>query len=641
MPVLIRKSDASVFPLTKKLTTLGSSASSDVVLAGADIAAAHAHVLNEGDGYVITGIDGTVVVNGKKRSGRYKLAPGDVVLLGASELSYATDAPKPESKLTPLGEDRRPWLLAGYRRLNQFSQRCAEKHEVDELLTVMLDDLIDVLRADKGFVILLEGGKPQVKVARGTAAGKPIDERAGGERGADGRREGEARPSPINAESQLSDSIVQRVLERREPVLVSDALNDTLFSRSKSVVDLKLSSVICIPLITQGNLLGAIYLGNDRVANLFGPPDLEVLQVFAAQAAHEIQGAMHVRDLMRDVAALKQENDVQAFGDLIGAAAGMRQIFRMIEKVAATDITVLVQGETGTGKEVIAREIHRRSPRAKGPFVSINCGAIPENLLESELFGHVRGAFTGAVADKLGKFESANKGTLFLDEIGEMSPLLQVKLLRALQERTLSRVGENRERPFDARVLCATNKNLQEETRSGRFREDLYYRINEVLMTVPPLRDRGDDVLLLANFMLKKYVKEFNAPVKGFTPDAILAIRKSAWPGNIRQLENKIKKAVVMAEKPRLTVEDLELARGYQKKILPLAQAIEEFRVRYIDEVLELNNGNRTKTARDLDVDPRTVFRHLEKKRPDDEVTGESSDTGSTGGGEDGGGQVS
>ena len=435
---------------------------------------------------------------------------------------------------------------------------------------------------------------------------------------------------------------MQRVLERREPVLVSDALNDTLFSKSKSVVDLKLSSVSCVPLVTQGNLLGCIYLGNDRVANLFGPADLEVLEVFAAQAAHEIQSATHVRDLMRDVASLKQESDIQAFGDLIGACAGMRNIYRTIEKVAGTDITVLVQGETGTGKEVIAREIHRRSPRSKGAFISINCGAIPENLLESELFGHVRGAFTGAVSDKIGKFEAANKGSLFLDEIGEMNPVLHVKLLRALQERSITRVGENRERPFDARVLCATNKNLQEEVRAGRFREDLYYRLNEVLMVVPPLRERGDDVLLLANFLLKKFIKEFNAPVKGFTPDAILAIRKSAWPGNIRQLENKIKKAVVMAEKPRLTVEDMELARGYQKKVLALAQAIEEFRVRYIDEVLELNNGNRTKTARDLDVDPRTVFRHLEKKRPEDEVTGErtgeGSGTGSSGSDEPGSG---
>ncbi len=602
VPVLIRKSDGGLLSLSKKLIVVGTAPTSDIRLDGSDVSPVHAHLLQEADGFVVTPVDGTVVVNGKKR-GRYRLAIGDVISIGADELTYANEAPTAKleaaSKLKEIGggDDRRPWLLQGYRRLHQFTQRCAEKHEVDELLATMLDDLIDVLRADKGFLILLEDGQPKVKTARGVAAGG----------------------KPVDTESQISDSIVQRVMERREPVLVSDALNDTLFARSKSVVELKLSSVICVPLVTGGTMLGCIYLGNDRVANLFGPADLEVLEVFASQAALTIQNVIHIRDLRRDVASLKQENEGQAFGDLIGGAPGMRALFRTIEKVATTDITVLVQGETGTGKELIAREIHRRSARAKGPFITINCGAIPENLLESELFGHVRGAFTGAVGDKAGKFEAANKGTLFLDEIGEMNPLLQVKLLRALQERTIQRVGDNRERPVDIRVLCATNRVLQEEVESGRFREDLFYRLNEVMIQVPPLRDRGEDVLILANFFLKKYVKEFNAQVKGFTPDATLAIRKSAWPGNIRQLENKIKKAVVMAEKPRLTVEDLELARGYQKKILPLNQAIEEFRVRYIDEVLELNNGNRTKTARDLDVDPRTVFRHLEKKRPDGE----------------------
>jgi transcriptional regulator with PAS, ATPase and Fis domain len=364
------------------------------------------------------------------------------------------------------------------------------------------------------------------------------------------------------------------------------------------------------------------------VANLFGQADLEVIEVFASQAAWEIQTAIHVRDLTRDVAALQAESDSDAFGDLIGGCPGMRALYRTIEKVGATDITILVQGETGTGKELIAREIHRRSPRKKGPFISINCGAIPENLLESELFGHTRGSFTGAVSDKQGKFEAANKGTLFLDEIGEMNPLLQVKLLRALQERTIERVGENRPRAIDIRVVCATNRILQDEVASGKFREDLFYRLNEVMIQVPPLRDRGDDVVLLANYFLKKYLKEFKSESKGFTPDAVLAIRKSAWPGNIRQLENKIKKAVVMSEKPRLSVEDLELARGYQKKVLPLNAAIEEFRVRYVDEILELNGGNRTKTARDLDVDPRTVFRHLEKKSPREGEEGEGGEGG-------------
>jgi transcriptional regulator with PAS, ATPase and Fis domain len=274
---------------------------------------------------------------------------------------------------------------------------------------------------------------------------------------------------------------------------------------------------------------------------------------------------------------------------------------------------VLVAGETGTGKELVAREIHRRSPRASGPFVAVNCGAIPESLLESELFGHVRGAFTGAVATRGGKFQAANGGTLFLDEIGDMPVSLQVKLLRALQERTVTKVGDSRPEPVDIRVLAATNKVLEDEIAAGRFREDLYYRLNVVSIVLPPLRDRGEDVIVIARFFLQKYAREFASRARTFAPAAAVALRKYAWPGNIRELENRIKKAVVLADKPLVGPEDLDLGPESLAPVLPLAQAKEEFQKRYINEVLERNDGNRTKTAKDLGVDPRTIFRHLEK----------------------------
>jgi transcriptional regulator with PAS, ATPase and Fis domain len=221
-----------------------------------------------------------------------------------------------------------------------------------------------------------------------------------------------------------------------------------------------------------------------------------------------------------------------------------------------------VIGETGTGKELIAKELHRHSPRTKGPFISINCGAIPENHLESELFGHVKGAFTGAVATKMGKFQAAIGGTLFLDEIGEMPLQLQVKLLRALQEKVVYKVGDNRPEPVDIRVIAATNKNLEEETRKGAFREDLYFRINVVTLKLPPLRDRGDDITVLAKFFLNRYSREFNSKAKGFTPASTVAMKKYNWPGNIRELENRIKKAVVLADKPLLGPEDLDPPAG-------------------------------------------------------------------------------
>jgi transcriptional regulator with GAF, ATPase, and Fis domain len=381
-----------------------------------------------------------------------------------------------------------------------------------------------------------------------------------------------------------------------------------------SVMNLKLSSVICVPLLERGNLLGCLYVGSSQVIRLFDEQHLEALTIFAAQASLLIRNALLVSELKLDNKLLSEKLEQSRFGDIIGSCAAMQEVFRKVQKIATTDISVLITGETGTGKELIAREVHRRSNRAKGPFVTINCGAIPENLLESELFGHVRGAFTGAVANKPGKFQSADGGTLFLDEIGEMPLNLQVKILRALQERVVVRVGENRPETIDIRVLAATNRNLETEIKANRFREDLYYRLNVVNVHLPPLRDRGEDVMVIAKYLLNRYAQEFGGTVKGFSPNAVIAIRKFGWPGNIRQLENHIKKACVLADKALLGAEDLGLSADVLPAILPLAEAKEKFQREYINQVLELNNGNRTKTARDLGVDPRTIFRHLEKE---------------------------
>jgi transcriptional regulator with PAS, ATPase and Fis domain len=243
----------------------------------------------------------------------------------------------------------------------------------------------------------------------------------------------------------------------------------------------------------------------------------------------------------------------------------------------------------------------------------VNCGAIPETLLESELFGHVKGAFTGAIATRVGRFQAAHGGTLFLDEIGEMPPALQVKILRALQDRAVTKVGDSRSELVDIRVIAATNKVLEDEIKKGTFREDLYYRLHVVKIDLPPLRQRGEDLVVIGKWFLQKYAKEFGARVRGFTPGAVVAMRKYAWPGNIRELENRVKKAVVLADRALVSAEDLDLRPEILEPILPLGQAKEEFQKRYINEVLARNGGNRTKTAKDLDVDPRTIFRHLEK----------------------------
>jgi transcriptional regulator with PAS, ATPase and Fis domain len=363
----------------------------------------------------------------------------------------------------------------------------------------------------------------------------------------------------------------------------------------------------------KGELFGVLYVGNDRLVNRFEPKSLDMLTVFAAQASLLLQNALLVNDLKLDNTELRRKLEDQRYGDIVGACQGMRDVYKRIDKIAPTDISVLITGETGTGKELIAREIHRRSPRTKGPFITVNCGAIPENLLESELFGHAKGAFTGAVATRPGKFQAAIGGTLFLDEIGEMPLQLQVKLLRALQDKVVYKVGENRGEPVDIRVVAATNKILEEEVKRNAFREDLYYRLNVVTVKLPPLRERGEDVIVLGRFFLQKYAREFSSKARGFTPAAAVSMKKYGWPGNIRELENRLKKAVVLADKPLLGADDLDLKPENLEPIMPLLQAKEEFQKRYINEVLARNNGNRTKTAKDLGVDPRTIFRHLEK----------------------------
>ncbi|HYD39198.1 MAG TPA: sigma 54-interacting transcriptional regulator [Anaeromyxobacter sp.] len=570
--------------LVKRITSVGPDPENDVVLADATLPPTALHIHFDGRTWEAAAHDGAAMtVNGRRRSSS-RLGPGDRIRVGASELSF-DPAPRAEAPRAAAGG-----RLLALETLVRFSERLLGMTDLARLLDELLDALLEVTHADKGFLILLEDGEMSVKASRNLAR-EAID----------------------GAMDRVSDSIIRRVVESRKPLVVADALHDAEWSGSSSVVNLKLCSVLCAPLMQKGEVFGVIYLGNDNVVSLFDERALEALTVFAAQASLLVQNAMLLDSLRRENLTLREAVSSRQYGDLIGSGASMREVYRRIEKVAATDISVLVTGETGTGKEVVAREIHRRSPRASGPFVAVNCGAIPEALLESELFGHVKGAFTGAIATRLGKFQAAHGGTLFLDEIGDMPPALQVKILRALQDRAVTKVGDARPEPVDLRVIAATNKVLEDEIKRGTFREDLYYRLNVVAIALPPLRDRDDDVVVIARWFLQKYAKEFDVRVRGFTPGALVALRKYAWPGNIRELENRVKKAVVLADRALVSAEDLDLRPEILEPILPLAQAKEEFQKRYINDVLERNGGNRTKTAKDLGVDPRTIFRHLEK----------------------------
>lgn len=579
----------TVYNLYKKISSLGSAPDNDIILPDLLIGEAFAHLHFDGQTYTIATLSrkSELIINGKKRK-KHKLSHDDKLVVGHIEMRFSLIDEQP-----PVEEEAAATVadIDAYRKLYEFSARLLGKHDLGELLNALMDAVIEITNADKGFLILMDGDQMDVKVARNLM-----------------------RENIADAVLQLSDSIVAKVVKTCKPVIISDAMNDEEFAGSKSVMKLKLSSVICVPLLDQGTLIGLIYVGNDSVVNLFQSDTMQVLTVFAAQASLIITNAMLLNDLRVDNLQLHQRLERIRFGEIVGTSPPMQEVFKKVEKVAATDISVFITGETGTGKELIAREIHNRSPRAQKPFITINCGAIPENLLESELFGHVKGAFTGAVANKQGKFQAADCGTLFLDEIGEMPLNLQVKLLRAIQEKIVIRVGDTRPESVDIRILAATNRNLEEEIKHGRFREDLYYRLNVVNVHLPPLRERQDDVVVIARYLLSRYTKEYDAKVKGFSPNASVAIRKYHWPGNIREMENRIKKAVVLAESPMIGPEDLGLATDVMPRILTLGEAKEQFQRDYINEVLTLNNGNRTKTARDLGVDPRTVFRHLEKE---------------------------
>jgi transcriptional regulator with GAF, ATPase, and Fis domain len=613
------------FVLHKPVTTVGSALGNDVAIGDLGLADTHLQILFDGRDFNLEEVDkqGEILINGKKKR-RARLVHGDRLTVGSAELAFSIfDEPQKVSRPAPQTEggvsDTQLDIdnqLAGLRKLYEFSEKLMTMKDIDRLLEAMLDAVIEVTGAEKGLILLNDDAfmGPAKEPSRSTsdAPPPPRSDRPStwGVRAARNVR----REALGDATGNISDSIVRRVVDTGRPVIVSDAVTDSQFKASESVLALQLSSVMCAPLVSQGEVQGVLYVGNDRVKGLFARNQLDVLSIFASQASLILENALLLNALRADKEKLTAELSDKRFGEIIGACPSMMEVYRKLQKVATTDISVLITGETGTGKELIAREIHRRSARATGPFVVINCGAIPENLIESELFGHVRGAFTGAVASRAGKFQAAGGGTLFLDEIGELPHNLQVKLLRALQERVVFRVGDSKPEKVDIRVVAATNRVLEDEIRGGRFREDLYYRLNVVNIYLPPLRERGDDVIIIAKALLSKHAEELAPHVHGFTPQALAGIKKSPWPGNIRQLENRIKKALVLCDRSLLGPEDLDLTKESESPILPLEKAKEEFQRRYVLEILERNSGNRTQTARDLGVDPRTIFRYLERE---------------------------
>lgn len=334
-----------------------------------------------------------------------------------------------------------------------------------------------------------------------------------------------------------------------------------------------------------------------------------------------IENLLEHKNLVQENKYLREQIDKEYnFNHIIGESPAMKDVYKMVERVSQATSNVLVTGQSGTGKELVARAIHSNSDRAKKPFLAINCGAIPENLVESELFGHKKGAFTGAESDKEGIFVAANGGTVFLDEVAEIPLNLQVNLLRVLQEREVKPVGSNQHISFDTRIIAATNKDLEKEVEEGNFRDDLYYRLNVVEISLPPLQQRRDDIPLLVHHFLQKYNRELKRNLKGIASEAMGAMMAYEWKGQVRELENVIERAVLLGDGDYLTLDDLPAAlrkpsgdQSFQMDNDKLDKAIQTFEKHHIQSVLKRTEGNKSEAARLLDIDPSTLYRKMER----------------------------
>jgi DNA-binding NtrC family response regulator len=477
-------------------------------------------------------------------------------------------------------EERLKW----YERILQLSRR-AQDESLDSVCRYLMDDAIAAAKAEAGYFFLFsQGAKPRVIYAR-TGSREDI---------------------PKN-EQFYSESIVKRAIEMQAPLILDDASAHPEFRQAVSVVTGHLKSVLAMPFFYEKKPIALIYLENRSQTQYFAPNLLEFLTLFSSHAAILLHSKLSAEpQIQRGLDGPVKSNNPQ-----------MQKILQHVELAAKSDTPVLILGETGTGKEVLAGQIHQTSVRRSGNFVPINCAAIPETLIESELFGYKKGAFTGANADREGLIRRANKGTVFLDEIGDLQLHMQVKLLRVIQEKRFTRLGATQEEESDFRLICATHQPLDARIEKGFFRQDLYFRINTITINLPPLRQRPEDLLDLANQFLSEACQETRKSIQGFDQSASTLLLNQEWPGNIRQLKNAVQRAVALVEPEShsymIQAKDFDFlaSKGPSDTLPKLADAKDEFIRNYVKKAILIHKGNKTKAAKALGVDPKTLYRHL------------------------------
>jgi Nif-specific regulatory protein len=608
---------AKAIPLVKPKTAIGRRPVNDIILEDPFVSRTHAEItLLEDGGYGIRDLGGLHPLRINDRlAAEQRLQDGDRIQIGNSILLFKLREPPPGAAVEFLAgtetalegaeiaslDARKTFILSGelpgsgdFDRLRKDHQRLMllydfgrDIHSHLEDTHLVLEEILGMafktLAAERGFIALVNeaSGEPECEIVR--------------DQGAEGE------PSRLF----VSSTIVHKVLREGVAVLTENALKDTQFGEAKSVREFEIRSALCVPLLFRDQVLGVIYVDNRRSAGSFDQDDLVFLSALSELAGIALGNAALHRQVLRE--NLRLEEALKPKFQLLGTSESMEKVYTTIKKAAPSPLTVLIEGETGTGKELVARAIHELSERSERPFVPVNCAAIPRELIESELFGYEKGAFTGATGAKDGKFKAADRGTMFLDEVADMSIDTQAKVLRVLEQKEFQRVGGNQTFKADVRVIAATNKDLWRAVEEGKFREDLYYRLNIVPIRLPPLRDRKNDILLLAEYFIAGRVKKI-------APRAAQLLLAYHWPGNVRELRNCIDRAVILGDGEVIQPEDLPPnIRGQGDRIPAPRESLEHMEKEHISRTLRRTGWRKSEAAQILGVSRQTLDNKIKK----------------------------
>jgi Nif-specific regulatory protein len=617
----------STIPLSEREVTIGREASNGIAVADPSVSRKHCLVSWHGGKFRVRDLESRngTLVNGTA-IGEQWLEHGDEIAVGDSSFLFLLEDkdiapsegrvefedadltaettvihPKDAVYLQPDRLSRElPATSRVARNLNALLKISNIVHairDLNDLQGQLLDLIFEVVPAGRGAILLAdrEGHQFNSMFAR---MRKPT-------------------PAPL---VKVSRTVARQVLEQGIAMLGSDVAGSDELRGVESLAESQVRSLLCVPLTVFQRVIGCVYLDSDTLSDRLNEEHLQLVTAIAGISAVALENA-------RRLQWLEQENDrltveVSQERSLVGEGARMKDVYQFLKRVSPTESTVLIEGESGTGKELAARALHRNSPRANKPFVAINCAAIPETLLESDLFGYERGAFTGAAAQKKGRIEAADGGVIFLDEIGEMPLLLQVKLLRVLQEREFERVGGNHPIKVDIRIIAATNSNLEQAVREGSFRQDLYYRLAVLKITMPTLRERRDDIPMLVRHFVQKHAKRCKVKPRPVSREALARLVNYDWPGNVRELENAIERALVLGSSEMILPEDLpesllERPAAPEMSEAKYHAAVKELKKQLILEAVEQTKGSYAEAARILGVHPNylhRLIRNLELK---------------------------